>query len=205
MSFLMTDGAQQTDEALALCANSKPGTPEAAQAASDLLARYQRRVYIWCFRFVREHERALDLAQDVLLNAYRNLETFRGEAKFFSWIFAITRNRCLNASRRPALLSYEESAGETVAGDPDPHAALEEKLDEEALWNLVQTRLDCLEQEALYLRCFERMPVETITELLEIREATGARAVLQRARRKLRAALKAAESHDEGSPHPHPS
>jgi DNA-directed RNA polymerase specialized sigma24 family protein len=41
----------------------------------------------------------------------------------------------------------------------------------------------------LWLRCFEKVPVDEITRMLGITEASGARGVLQRARRRLRAAL----------------
>lgn len=188
VSIPVSGAGEPSDEALARLASETPGSPEAAGAAATLLGRYQRRVYIWCFRFVREHEQASDLAQDVLLSAYRNLASYRGRAKFFSWIFAIARNRCLNATRRPSLISYEER--EPTGDGPDPLEELEAKQDVERLWGLVKARLDPLEQEALYLRCFEHMPVESITTVLKIEESTGARAVLQRARRKLRAALK---------------
>ena len=64
------------------------------------------------------------------------------------------------------------------------------------LLELIQTALSPLDQQVLWLRCVEKMPVDGITRLLDIREASGARAVLQRARRHLRAAL-AAEEGDE--------
>jgi len=55
---------------------------------------------------------------------------------------------------------------------------------------LLRDELDALEQDAVYLRYFEQRPVEDIGELLRIEGASGARAVLQRARRKLRAAAR---------------
>ena len=45
------------------------------------------------------------------------------------------------------------------------------------------------EKDALWMRCFEALPVDVITRQLDITGATGARAVLQKARRKLRRAL----------------
>lgn len=179
-----------SDEALAQVAQQATAGSQVRQAASALFARYQGRVYIWCLRYVHDHEQALDLAQDVLLSAYRNLGSFGGRARFFSWIFAIARNRSLNALRRPPLLRDEGVEPERLAGSqPGPDRVLEEKLDEEVILRLAKHRLDPLEHEALCLRAFERMPVDEITVVLRIEEASGARAVLQRARRKLRTAL----------------
>ncbi len=166
--------------------------PSGGRAASALLERYQERVYVWCFRMVREHEQALDLAQEALLSAYRGLGSFEGRAGFASWLFAIARNCCLAVLRRPSPVWDEEDALADLADpDPGPAGRLERKLEEEAALHLVRRHLDPLEREAIWLRCYEGLPVEEITRLLSIDAATGARGVLQRARRKLRAALAA--------------
>jgi RNA polymerase sigma-70 factor (ECF subfamily) len=183
------DLAKLSDEALAQLAGADAAHSQAGDAASVLFARYQKRVYIWCYRYVHEHEQALDLAQEAMLSAYRKLATFSGKGRFESWIFAITRNRCLTAVRKRVLTRAEDIIIEELAdpgGGPDRH--MEEKLDESAFLVLVHGCLDPTEQEALYLRCFEHLPVDEITELLDIKDASGARGLLQKARRKLRAA-----------------
>ncbi len=168
-------------------------TPDRAvgrHAASVLLGRYHGRVYSWCLRYVRDHEQALDMAQEVMLNAYRNLDSFAGKSRFSSWLFSITRNRCLSELRRPCLLMDEGAdPDDRAARELPPDQGFEERVDEEDLMELIHRLLDPVEQQALWLRCFERMPVEEITAVLGIEEASGARGVLQRARRKLRVGL----------------
>jgi len=159
-------------------------------AASELLGRYQQRVYLWCYRYVRERERALDLAQEVLASAWRALPSFRHGSKFSWWMFVITRNRCINAVQAPSLLRDDEAELDRLpASSPDPAVAYEQEQDEESVRRLMMEHLDEDERLALWLGCFERMPVEGITRALNLTNATGARALLQRARRKLRAAL----------------
>ncbi len=171
----------------------KTGSTEAREAASQLLGRYKERVYRWCYGRVKNHEEALDMAQDVLLNAYRGLDNFDGRAHFGSWLFSIARNRCLNALRRPAL--FEE--GLEMERFPDRQIGQDDRLaewqDEERLLAVIREHLPPLDRQVLWLRCFEKMPVDGITRLLDIEESSGARAVLQRARRRLRAALSAEE------------
>lgn len=172
------------------------------RAASALLGRYRDRVYIWCLRYVRDHEQALDMAQEVLLSAYRNLGAFGGRSQFGSWLFSIARNRCLSELRRPSLL-VDEGADPDDRADRQapPDRELDERLAEEDLLELIRRRLEPVEQQALWLRCFEKLPVDEITRLLVIDEASGARGVLQRARRKLRAALAAERDRRGGQDH----
>ena len=187
-----------SDEILAGIAAADPMTPRSRDAASELLGRYRRRVYMWCYRYVRDHEKAMDLAQDALLNAYRGMGSYRSGSRFVSWIYAIAKNRCFNELRRPNLMAEEEIDFDAIpAGEEDPAETLVRKLDEESLLRLMHENLDEKEQEVLWLRCFERMPIDMITEVLEIHQASGARGLLQRARRTLRAAIEARRAAEE--------
>lgn len=181
---------------LLAAARGRPEDPATGRAASALLGRYRERVYRWCYGRVNDHELARDLAQDVLFSAYRGLSGFDGRSRFSTWLFAIARNRCLNALRRPAL--FED--GLELELMPDRGKGQDERLhereDEQRLLGLIREALPPLDQQVLWLRCFEKMPVDSITRVLSITEASGARGVLQRARRRLRAAL-AAEEGDE--------
>ena len=171
-------------------AQADPESSEGTRAASDLLSLYQDRVYAWCFHYVRDHEGALDLTQEVLLGAYRNLTSFKGRSRFSSWLFGIVRNKCVSALRRPRLLVDEESDPNGLSSSGgNPEEDLVEKLDQEAILRLIQDNLASQEQDVIWLRCFHRMPIETITQVLGIGQASGARGVLQTARRKLRIAL----------------
>ena len=167
-----------------------PNSPAGRGAASELLGRYRKRVYVWCLRYTHDHDQALDLAQEVLISAYRNLDSFGGRSQFGSWVFSIARNRCLSELRRPALLVDEGvDPDERVSTADNPDQELENRLAEEELLELIRRVLDPEEQQAIWLRCFEKMPVDEITKVLAITEASGARGVLQRARRKLKAAI----------------
>jgi RNA polymerase sigma-70 factor, ECF subfamily len=164
---------------------------ERRQAASRLLARHQDRVYAWCYRYVEDHDRALELAQDVMLNAYRSLPQYVHRARFSSWLFVIARNRCLRDLRRPALTQALDLDPDSLhSKNPGPARRYEEAHGEERLKLLILDHLDAREQDALQLRCVEGLPLNTITEVLGIKERSGARGLLQRARRKLRVAMK---------------
>jgi RNA polymerase sigma-70 factor (ECF subfamily) len=179
-----------TDADLVKLINQGRDTAAGKAAAAELLGRYRRPVYVWCYRYVGEHEHALDLSQDVLMKAWQSLESFAGRSKFSSWLFAIARNRCLNEVRRVRLFDEDEPDFDRVADtQSNPARQLEEQEDEGRLIGLIKEALEPPEQKALWLRCFERLPVDEITQILEIESESGARGLLQTARRKLKAAI----------------
>ena len=196
----MTDatGPDRTDEELVALAVRTGDGPEARRALSELFTRHQRRVYLWCYRYVRDHEHALELAQETMLNAYRSLSTFEGRSRFTSWLFVIARNRCLNAVAAPSLLRDEGADPDRIPNpNGDPQVAFEDDEGAERLRRLLMECLDEQEREAIWLRCFEKIPVEEIGDVMRLDNRSGARSLLQRARRKLRSALERGNREDQ--------
>lgn len=179
-----------SDESLVELIQRAPDSDEGRRAASVLLGRHARRVVLWCWRYVRDDERAMDLAQEVLMAAHRGIGGFGGRSRFSSWLFSIARNRCLNALalRRPPL-DPDVDLEKLVAPGTGAEGELEVRQDRERLQRLLDAHLDETEAKAVWLAVVERFPVDEVTRLLKLDNATGARGLLQRARRRLRAAL----------------
>ncbi|MCK4773988.1 MAG: hypothetical protein KAT30_04360, partial [Candidatus Krumholzibacteria bacterium] len=78
--------SESTDEELVLVAQVEAETSRGRAAATELFQRYRKSVYLWSYRYLRDHERALDLSQDVFLRAWRGLGSFGGRARFSSWL-----------------------------------------------------------------------------------------------------------------------
>jgi RNA polymerase sigma-70 factor, ECF subfamily len=178
------------------------GAPDAEagrRAAAELLRRYRDRLYAWCFRQLRDHDLALECAQETLIAAHRALPGFAGRAEYSSWLFAIARYRCVSALRARARRPDDDSELDGVPDPaPDPEAALLAREEHATVLALMNEVLEPDERTALWLRAHEEMPVEEISRLLDVPGPSGARALLQRARRKLRAALAARDALDEG-------
>jgi RNA polymerase sigma-70 factor (ECF subfamily) len=162
---------------------------ELAGEVDRLLAAHQDVVYAACLHWVGSPEQARELAQDTLLLAFRKLPTFRGDARFRTWLLAIARYTCNNARRKRADALTED--GVLDATDPAASAFRRLRLEErDALLHAAAAAvLDDVEQEAIHLRYVEQVPVEQITTLLGLDSASGARGLLQRCTRKLRREL----------------
>jgi RNA polymerase sigma-70 factor (ECF subfamily) len=82
------------------------------RAAFDaIVSRHQRPVYQLCYRFVRNHEDAADLAQDVFVRAFKGLRNFKGDSQLSTWLYRVGVNVCLNrvAVKRPEVEPLEPS------------------------------------------------------------------------------------------------
>ncbi len=150
-----------------------------------LFDAHRARVRALCLRMTGDPARADDLVQETLLVAYRRLPEFHGGARFGTWIYGIARNLCLNAVRKKSDLLTED--GVIEAGDPRDGVWRALRREERAaLIREAASALDSEEQEAVHLRYVEGLPLPRIDAILGL-TGSGARAVLQRSKRKLRA------------------
>jgi RNA polymerase sigma-70 factor (ECF subfamily) len=89
------------------------------KAFEDIYKTYHRRVYSRCLRMTRNVSEAEDLTQDVFVQLFRKLKTFRGESSFSTWLHRMTVNAVLMHFRKPVVKSEQT----TYDGD-DQHETL---------------------------------------------------------------------------------
>ncbi|WP_041427239.1 sigma-70 family RNA polymerase sigma factor [Syntrophomonas wolfei] len=147
------------------------------RAFEDLLVHYQDRVFSHCLRLTANSDDAQDLAQEVFIQAFRAIKTFRHEADFGTWLHRITVNSWLNWQRRnkkllifsldnPVNTSNGEVIRELAAGEDSPLEAVERQ----ELSAAVRTALDRLAPEyrtVLILREMEGYSYEEIARMLD--------------------------------------
>ena len=71
-------------------------------AFDALIETYKDIVYAVAYRFARDPDLALDLAQDAFIRAYRGIKSFKGRSKFSTWLYRIAMNTCIDYTRRRA-------------------------------------------------------------------------------------------------------
>jgi RNA polymerase sigma factor (sigma-70 family) len=159
-------------------------------AVDALFAAHQDVVYATCLRLMGSAEPAMDVAQDTLVLAWQKLPSFRGEARFSTWLVAIARYECLNALRRGRDLLTED--GVIEAADPlgSVMRGLRRQERAELLRDAAAAVLDATEQEAVHLRYVEHQPLAHIDTLLALPPHGDARVTLQRSKRKLATELR---------------
>jgi RNA polymerase sigma-70 factor, ECF subfamily len=186
--------ASTTDEDLIAQYRLSPDAPRARALLDELFRRHQTRVVTWCYRFCGERDLAADLAQDVFAKAYTSLHTFRSDAKFTTWLYVITRNRCRDElrARQVRPRSAPEDAIED-AGLTEENTALSTLDAHDArvvVQRLMRDSLDETEIRVMTLHYGHGMRLDAITAALGLTNVSGAKAFIVSAKRKLNLAVK---------------
>ena len=180
------------DEELVASYRTQASSPQGQAFLNELFRRHHTRVALWCFRLTGDRESAADLAQDVFIKAFRNMDSYRGESKFSTWLYSITRNHCFNEIKSRS--TNPQHTGEPFLFDMADDSAnalsqLEKESSARALKQLIQSSLTELEAQVMTLHYAEDVPLESVTRLLKLDNTSGAKAYIVSAKRKLKHAI----------------
>jgi RNA polymerase sigma-70 factor (ECF subfamily) len=75
-------------------------------AFRELVERYQRKIAALALGMLRNREDALDIVQESFAKAYQNLDRFKGDSAFYTWLYRIAFNLCVDHQRRETRLGH---------------------------------------------------------------------------------------------------
>jgi RNA polymerase sigma-70 factor (ECF subfamily) len=172
-------------------------------ALAELSSLYGQKIFQLAFRYLRNHEDAEEVVQDVLLKVFRKIEMFRGDSALSSWIYRITFNTAMSRLRRTRLARLAEvtdvEIGTSINDDrPSAHdpGDWSKMADEAMLRRELRERLvaavgdlPAIYREPVILRDFQGLSTEEASTQLRVKDQT-LKSRLHRGRLLLRAQLK---------------
>jgi RNA polymerase sigma-70 factor (ECF subfamily) len=158
------------------------------RAFEGIVRRWQGQLINLAYRFCHDRGRAEEMAQEAFLRAFRNLASWRHEAAFSTWLFALATNLYCTQLRRlpPHSLPFEDVHEPANPGAPD--GGLERRNQSAEVRKAVQN-LPAKYREVLTLYYFHEMDVPSAARSLGLPEGT-VKAHLFRGRSLLRNKLK---------------
>ncbi len=190
--------AQQRSEDDDLIREAQRGQRAAFDA---LVRRYDQSVLRLALHMLGNEQDAQDVHQEAFIKAYRHLGNFRFECSFYTWLYRIVTNLCLDQLRRrksrredPAtVLDASGDEMDLMANITDDRAMANpgRELDRKVMSQQINEALDKLtprERTVFELKHYQGLKLRTIGEMLSTTEET-AKNTLFRATRKLRANL----------------
>lgn len=165
------------------------------QAFTDLVRKFQRRVYSTALHITGNHSDADDVAQDSFVKVYRHLADFDGRSDLFTWLYRITVNTALNHLRGNKRTSRLAQAGEEVGRGARPERGGGDRERTPREWLELSERFRRVLHEiaelspvlrvTLVLATVEQLPYKRIAEIMDVPEGTVAWRVNE-ARKQLR-------------------
>lgn len=191
----MGPDAESDEEILAALAGASPTKRRAL--ADRLFERHYDRVGRWCYRFTGSREAAADVAQNAFIKAYRHLDGFRGGSRFSTWLYTIVRHECfayLRTERRHPVERDDDGLLDVPATDEGPEALVARGSEGHFAHQVLLQTLDDLERQVFVLHYGDDVPLDVITRTLGLTNASGAKAFIVSAKRKLVKATKRIEA-----------
>ena len=140
-----------------------------ASGFEGLVRRWQRPLVNLAFRFCQDRGRAEEMAQDAFLRAYRSLGTWRKDAAFSTWLFAVATNVYCSELRR---IPPRPVALDDVPEPAQPEAAVRDDSYRDRVVRRAVLTLPAKYREALVLFYFHDMDVSAAARSLSLPEGT---------------------------------
>jgi len=140
------------------------------EAYNLLISRWEKRIYNYVLRLVRNREDALDLTQDVFMKAYQNMNKLDDVERFGPWLFRIAHNETFSLLRRhrPDRVELNEAIAEDPGSSPfESGGGRLLPLELSVAVTAALTRLKPEQRETVMLKVFEGFKFEEIAEILE--------------------------------------
>jgi len=163
-------------------------------AFRQIMSKYGERIMGLAFHFTKNYQDAEDLYQETFIKVYKNIQTFRFESEFFTWVYRILANQAFNYYRKSHRMTIvdpgeEDYLWETIPNE-DSEAAdqvtLNNSLREEIDRALMQ--LSSQQRVVFILKHYEGKRIKDIATILDCTEGTIKR-YLFRATHKLQTIL----------------
>lgn len=148
-------------------------------AFSQLLEQYQKKIYHHALRMLGSSEDAADVTQEVFLLVWKHLSSFQGESSFSTWLYLVTKNRCIDfirrEKRRRGELSLDDEERDLASALPDTSPTPQDALEQKELRRTVQEGLSHLSddhRQVLVLREIDGLSYEEIGQILDLSPGT---------------------------------
>jgi len=137
------------------------------------VTEYRERIYLMLLKYVRNREDARDLTQEAFIKAYKSLDSFRGEAGLYTWIYRIAVNLAINYKTRSKTslfrsIDYTSKAYSDASPSDD---LLRDELS--GTIDAAVRKLPERQRMVFTLRYYEEKPYSEISEILGISEGAA--------------------------------
>lgn len=141
------------------------------QALKEIFDKYHKKVYRIAYGVVRQREDALDIVQEVFIKLFRSIKNFKGQSRFYTYLYRMTMNTAIDHSRKAGkqiISSLDEEGSfqpsEDVEKGPEK-ILLQKELEGRVKWAMA--KLPAEQRAALIFRDVEGLSYQEMAEVME--------------------------------------
>ena len=136
------------------------------EAMTLMMSRFKRFVHSIAIRYVKDEEDAKDITQEVFIKAFHSINVFRYDSKIQTWLYAITRNLCLNSIEKKKRKGNMIQCDDLELSSDDTSDRLVNESEFSNLFEECMSILPEKQRETFILRHVEELSYEEISEML---------------------------------------
>ncbi|MEQ8475004.1 RNA polymerase sigma factor [Fulvivirga sp.] len=163
----------------------------------DLVLKFQNKVFNVCVGMLKNSEEAEDLAQEVFVEVFRNIDQFNADAKLSTWIYRIAVNKSLEHIRYnrrqkrfawlTSLFGADEDLARNYSDFYHPGVALENKETAKILHNAID-KLAENQRAAFVMHKMEGLSYQEVADIMQL-SLSSVESLMHRAKKRLRELL----------------
>jgi RNA polymerase sigma factor (sigma-70 family) len=150
-------------------ADDRKNSAERHGTFTVLVERYQKRIYFAARKMVGgNHDEADEIAQETFVKVYDALQTFRGEARLYTWLYQIMMNAVIQRARKRKvrqIVGLDDIANTIESSEADPH----ERMQQSETTRLIEAAIETLppkQRRVFIMRFYEELPYEEIASIV---------------------------------------
>ncbi len=137
-----------------------------------LVTRYQARICSLAYHYVGSDEEALDVAQEIFVKVWKQLDSCREPERFEAWLMRIARNACLDhLRRRKARPPAQDVPAEDMLSLADPGTRPDDDYEQDRRRRVLEAglqRLSLINREMIVLKDIQGLSLEEIASMLDL-------------------------------------
>lgn len=167
-----------------------------ADAFEQIIIKYEKKIFGLIYNMLRNENEIEDVAQEVFIKVYKNLDKFNGDSSLYTWIYKIATNLCLDQIKKRKEVIYIDEKLQLDDGEVEIQIPSDEKLQDEIyeqkeLKQKLESCIDKLPEKQkvmIVLRDIKGLSYDEIAEILDLKLGT-VKSQINRARLKLKELL----------------
>ena len=137
-------------------------------AIEELVMKYQRKVYALAYRMTRDVEDSKDVTQKTFMQAFQNIKGFKRKSSFYTWLYQIALNTCLNLLNKKDRKTEELSETVSNTGGGTLSAIIDSE--KQSLLKNTLEQLPDRQKTAVIFRAYEELSIKETAEVMKCSE-----------------------------------